>query len=385
MPHLEHIGIAVEAPDAVADLYEALLDVAPYKAETVAEQGVRTHFISAETAKLELLEALDEDSPIARFLERRGEGLHHIAFEVDDVDAMMSRCRALDLTPLSEEPRSGADGKRIFFLHPQDTHGVLVEFCQSVPATLTPKHVPYRGGTLAVYEAGAPDAPPVLLLHGAAGCTQLETAGLLRRLEPHYRVVAVDFSGHGASDHVAPFSADLFADNARAALDQAGIEQADVFGFSMGGAMALHFAHRHPDRVRRLAVHGTNVEWGETRVAAMNRRLAADAIAARRPQLADRLAKIHTDWRALFRRTRSFIASLPEHSSAMVEVTTNVDHETLVSAVDRDDLFSLEVPLGLHGLLPNSRLALLPGDRHALQEVNLDLFVPLLKSHFSKR
>lgn len=383
MPLLEHIGIAVEVPDAVAAVYEKLLDAPPYKAETVAEQGVRTHFISAETAKLELLESVDDNAPIARFLERRGEGLHHLAFEVDDIEATMARCRALDLTPLSATPQPGADGKRIFFLHPQDTHGVLVEFCQSVPVPLESEPVPYEEGSLAVYEAGAPDAPPVLLLHGAAGCTQLETADLLRRLEPHCRVVAVDFSGHGASDHVASFSADLFADNARAALDHAGIDRADVFGFSMGGTMALRFAQQHPERVRRLAVHGTNVEWDAARVDAMNRRLDAGTIASRRPQLVERLDALHTDWKALFRRTRAFITSLPERSNALTDMVATVEHPTLVSAVDRDDLFSLDVPLGLHERLPDSRLALTPGDRHALQEVNLDLLVPLLKDHFS--
>lgn len=384
MPYLEHIGIAVEAPDAVAGLFEALLEVVPYKTETVAEQGVHTHFISAGTAKLELLEALDDDSPVARFLKRRGEGLHHLAFEVADVEAAMARCRTRGFTPLSDAPRPGADGKRIFFLHPEETHGVLVEFCQSMPVTLTPDRVPYRDGSLALYDIGAREAPPVLVLHGVAGCTPLETAGLVRRLEPHYRVVAVDFSGHGASDHVASFSADLFADNARAALDHAGIERADVFGFSMGGAMALHFAHRHPERVRRLALHGVNVAWDEARVAALNRRLDAEAIAEHRPRLANELAANHGDWQALFRRTQAFVATLPAHSSDMVEVATRIKPPTLVSAVDGDALFPLDVPLGLHDLLPDSRLALIPGDRHALQAVNLDLLTPVLHDHFSE-
>lgn len=383
MPSLEHVGIAVEVPDAVVDLYEMLLEIVPYKTETLDEQGVRTHFIAAGTAKLELLEALGDDTAVARFLAQRSEGLHHLAFEVEDVEATMARCRTLGFTPLSDAPRPGADGKRIFFLHPKQTHGVLVEFCQSVPVTLAPERVPYRDGTLAVYEAGSSHAPPVLLLHGAAGCTQLETAGLLRRLEPDHHVIAVDFSGHGASDHVGAFSADLFTDNVRTALDRFGIDRADVFGFSMGGAMALHFAREHPGRVRRLAVHGTHVAWDEARVAAMHRRLDAEAIAARGPERAAELATAHADWKTLLRRTRAFIATLPDRSADMTAGAAAVDHPTLVSAVDRDDLVPLKASLELHDVLPRARLALIPGDRHALQDTRLDLLFPLLHDHFS--
>ena len=120
--------------DAVARLYEDLIGAAPYKEETVEREGVRTHFIDAGTTKLELLEALGDESPIAKYLERRGEGLHHLAFEVDDIHAHMQQMRERGYTPLSDEPRPGADGKLIFFLHPKQTHGVLVEFCQSVEA-----------------------------------------------------------------------------------------------------------------------------------------------------------------------------------------------------------------------------------------------------------
>lgn len=132
MIRLEHIGIAVRDADAITELYEQLLGLRPYKAETVEREGVRTHFLQAGTAKLELLEALGPDSPVAKYLDKRGEGLHHLAFEVADIHAEMQRLRDLGFTPLSDEPRPGADGKLIFFLHPKQTHGVLVEFCQSV-------------------------------------------------------------------------------------------------------------------------------------------------------------------------------------------------------------------------------------------------------------
>jgi methylmalonyl-CoA epimerase len=384
MPHLDHLGLAVDAPEAVTTLFETLLGARPYKQETVSGQGVRTHFIAAGSAKLELLESITPDSPIARFLARHGEGMHHLAFEVDDVEATMAHCRTHGFTPLSDTPQPGADGKLIFFLHPKDTHGLLIEFCQSVPAPLEPSFIPYDDGQLAVYEGGAPDAAPVLLLHGAAGCTQLETAPLLRRLELHHRVLAVDFSSHGASTDDGTLSADRFADNARAVLDAKGIGQADVFGFSMGGYVALHLTHQHPDRVRRLAIHGTNIEWDDERVEAMQRRMNVDRIEQRRPDLVIDLDTVHGDWAALFRRMQGFVATLPEHSAAMRQIASSLHHPTLVSTVDRDDLFALDATLDLTDRLPTSVLAVIPGNRHALQHVNLDLLTPILRRHFGK-
>lgn len=381
MPTLDHIGIAVEAPDAVADLYHQLLDVAPYKVEAVKEQGVRTHFISAGPAKLELLEALSADSPVAQHIERRGEGLHHLAFEVTDLRATMARLRDRGFTPLSDAPRAGADGKRIFFLHPKDTRGVLVEFCQSAPVALTPVEVPHASGTLAAYEAGAAEAPPLLLLHGAAGCTQTETLPLMRRLEPHYRVLAVDFTGHGRSSlPEGAFTAERFVADARAVLDHFGVGAAHVFGFSMGGSMALLLAAQHPERVQRLAVHGAHIHWTSARARAMAARLDTDALAAR-PAMADQLARVHTDWPALFERMRAFVATLPGRASEMAVRAQEVAAPTLVSAVDQDELFPLPSTIELQALLPNSHLALVPGTRHALPQTNLDVLVPLLRSH----
>jgi methylmalonyl-CoA epimerase len=375
--HLDHVGIAVDDAEAVRALYDRLLGLVPYKTEAVAEQGVRTHFLDAGPTKLELLEALGPDSPVARHLAKRGEGLHHLAFEVADVEAAIERLREAGFQPLSDTPRDGADAKRIVFLHPRDTHGVLVELCQQTHPRPEPEAIATEAGTLAGYACGRPDAPPVLVLHGAAGCTALETQPLIRRLEPRFRVLAVDFSGHGASAFPPDagdgplFSADLFAANARAALDHFGVAQAHVVGFSMGGYMALHFAKRHPARVDRLALHGGCIDWDDALVARMNARLDADKLAGR-PALTARLDAAHTDWRRLFRALPPFIATLPGHSPAMAEAARAATHPTLVSAVDRDDLFPLDAPLGLHAALPNARLAILPGRRHALPQAPLD-------------
>lgn len=377
---LEHIGIVARDPETVARLFEKLLGTRCYKEETVEEQGVRTHFLSAGTAKLELLEALSPDSPVARFLEKRGEGVHHLAFETNDIEATFERVQGLGFTPLSDAPRLGADGKRIFFLHPKETHGVLVEFCQYIPTPLEARRIPYHDGHLAVYEMGARSQPTLLVLHGAAGCTQLETEALARRLEPHFHVLALDFSGHGASSDIDnPFSASLFSDNARAVLDHIGIGEAHLFGFSMGGAIALHFAREYPEHVRRLAVHGTTVAWTEGLVEAMTARL--DAEIFRQRDTAD-LEAAHGDWERLFERTARFIRTLPERTAEMEATARKVKAPTLISAADRDDLFPLEAPLHLHRLLPEGRLALLPAMEHALSALPLDSYVPLLLQHF---
>ena len=132
MRKIEHIGIAVKDLGAAGDLYEKLLGSPAYKTEEVASEGVRTAFFRSGPNKVELLEATSPDSPIAKYLEKRGEGIHHIAFDVEDIRAEMARLRAEGFTVLNEEPKKGADNKLVAFLHPKGTHGVLVELCQDM-------------------------------------------------------------------------------------------------------------------------------------------------------------------------------------------------------------------------------------------------------------
>lgn len=129
---LEHVGIAVKELEAANELYTRLLGTPPYKAETVEREQVTTSFFRTGESKIELLEASAPESPIARFIEQRGEGLHHIAFEVDDIRQEMDRLRAAGFQVLSEEPRRGADNKLVCFIHPKTARGVLVELCQSI-------------------------------------------------------------------------------------------------------------------------------------------------------------------------------------------------------------------------------------------------------------
>lgn len=131
LTNVEHIGIAVKDLTASDALFTKLFKVPPYKHEEVATEGVKTSFFQINQTKIELLEATRDDSPIARFLEKKGEGIHHIAFEVDDIVDEMERLKSEGFILLNEVPKPGADNKLVCFLHPKGTHGVLVELCQS--------------------------------------------------------------------------------------------------------------------------------------------------------------------------------------------------------------------------------------------------------------
>jgi methylmalonyl-CoA/ethylmalonyl-CoA epimerase len=132
MEKLEHIGIAVRNLEESNKLFAKLLGAEHYKIEEVVSEGVRTSFFKIGNVKIELLEATREDSPIAKFIEKKGEGIHHLAFEVKDIEQSIADYTSNDFLPLNKEPKAGADGKLICFLHPKTTNGVLVELCQSV-------------------------------------------------------------------------------------------------------------------------------------------------------------------------------------------------------------------------------------------------------------
>lgn len=132
MLNIEHIGIAVKSIADSQITFEKLLNTPQYKTEEVASEGVLTAFFQVGGSKIELLEATKPDSPIAKFIEKKGEGIHHIAFEVADIQAEMARLSNEGFTLLNTEPKRGADNKWVCFLHPKGTNGVLVELCQSI-------------------------------------------------------------------------------------------------------------------------------------------------------------------------------------------------------------------------------------------------------------
>ena len=133
MKKVEHIGIAVRSLDQSVPLYEKLLHTPCYKRETVNSEQVDTAFFLQGDTKIELLQSLNPEGVIARFIEKKGEGMHHIAFEVDDIHAEMARLRQEGFELLNPEPNKGADNKLICFLHPKTTGGVLVELCMEMP------------------------------------------------------------------------------------------------------------------------------------------------------------------------------------------------------------------------------------------------------------
>ncbi|MBN2731919.1 MAG: methylmalonyl-CoA epimerase [Balneolaceae bacterium] len=132
MKHIDHIGIAVENLEAAISTYEKLLNTDCYKREVVEGQKVETAFFKTGESKVELLGATADDSVIKKYVEKRGEGMHHVAFEVDDIRAEMKRLQTEGFTLLSDEPSRGADNKLVAFVHPRDNNGVLIELCQSL-------------------------------------------------------------------------------------------------------------------------------------------------------------------------------------------------------------------------------------------------------------
>ncbi|NOQ91300.1 MAG: methylmalonyl-CoA epimerase [Flavobacteriaceae bacterium] len=132
MDKIEHIGIAVKDIEKSNKLFTSLFGKSQYKMEEVLSEGVKTSFFQVGTNKIELLEATNSDSPIAKFIERKGEGIHHIAFAVADINLEIQRLKKEGFTVLNEVPKKGADNKLVAFLHPKSTNGVLIELCQDI-------------------------------------------------------------------------------------------------------------------------------------------------------------------------------------------------------------------------------------------------------------
>lgn len=130
MKKIEHLGIAVKNIDAANNIYESLLGVAPYKTEEVKSEGVLTSFFKCGESKIELLQATHADSPIAKYIDKRGEGIHHVAFSVDNITMEIARLKEQGFVVLNETPKKGADNKWVAFVHPKSSHGVLVELCE---------------------------------------------------------------------------------------------------------------------------------------------------------------------------------------------------------------------------------------------------------------
>jgi methylmalonyl-CoA epimerase len=384
---LDHVGIAAAGPEARA-LFEALLGAAPYRVETVERENVTTVFFgdggrAGAAPKVELLETDAPDSPVGRFLASRGPGVHHLAFEVPSLERAMARVRGLGLRLLADEPRAGADGKRIVFLHPKDTGGVLVELLETPRSPRETVHVPTDAGHVAVHVSGPDGAPPLVVLHGALGSTALETDRLVRFWERRFRVVAVDLRGHGESPTPdrAPTWAD-FTDDVVAVADALSLDRFRLFGFSMGGGVALAVASRLGARVERLAVHGVNVRWDEAEVEAMVGPM--ERVEAENPFWARRLAETHgaDRWETLVAHAVAFTRGLP--SEPMPDDFLHaITAPTLVSHGDADRFFRLDHPLHLRRTIPGARLWVIPGLDHPIQGVDAEAFARAVGDHLA--
>ena len=132
MKKIEHIGIAVNDLASASIIYEKLFGASPYKQEEVAREGVKTAFFRCGPNKIELIEATNPESSIAKFIAKKGEGIHHIAFEVEDIQFEITRLKKEGFVVLNEVPKKGADNKLVAFLHPKTTNGVLIELCQKI-------------------------------------------------------------------------------------------------------------------------------------------------------------------------------------------------------------------------------------------------------------
>ena len=132
MDKIEHIGIAVKSLKDSSSVYERLLGIASYKKEEVVSEQVITEFFKIGESKIELLEASSPDSPINKFIDKRGEGIHHIAFAVDDIEKEMHRLKNEGFQLLNDSPKKGADNKLVCFVHPKSSNGVLIELCQEI-------------------------------------------------------------------------------------------------------------------------------------------------------------------------------------------------------------------------------------------------------------
>ncbi|MEY4702608.1 MAG: hypothetical protein RIR96_505 [Bacteroidota bacterium] len=132
MNKIEHIGIAVKSLENSIPVYEKLLGVSCYKTESVESEKVNTAFFATGPNKIELLESMEADGVISKFIDKKGEGIHHIAFDVEDIQSEMERLKSEGFVLLNETPKKGADNKWVCFVHPKNTNGVLIELCQSI-------------------------------------------------------------------------------------------------------------------------------------------------------------------------------------------------------------------------------------------------------------
>ena len=217
----------------------------------------------------------------------------------------------------------------------------------------------------------------------------METRRLLPHFQQHFKTIALDFAAHGQSSDFAEeelLTMEFFAEGIPAVLDHLGIERTHVFGFSMGGAVALYHARQYPERVDRLAVHGVNVQWDADEVTVMTGGMAPETMEGIAPRWAERLSDTHgaDRWKSLTRRMIAFTDALPDRPFANDDLA-QIRVPTLISTGDQDRYFRIEHALNLWQTLPDARLAVHPGLDHPIQGVEPERFASMMTDFLLER
>ncbi len=360
-------------------MLEVLLHRLPFAEDTIPSQGVHALFAGINDVDLEVLRPLTGDSPVARFLEKRGEGIHHLAFEVPDIEATYREVQLLGYTPIAP-PREGARGKKIFFLHPRDTHGILIEFCQKQPLSLAPTYWTHEGVRLAWYTLGNPHHRPVVLLHGALGSVEMELKALMYALEPFFYVIAPDLPGHGRSGDLTPDLAhpQHMTTLLHSFLKHLAFEKGYLFGFSLGGHLALRLALRAPECFHALALHATH----SLHKPVLRQRVLArfnPSFLEKKPEWTQAFDRYHGPdrWKETARLLQEGLAS-PDGPIDPERIQT-LQLPVLLSGGERDELFPPEVVLAFARHFPQARTLILPGIGHSLEMLDPAWLLPFLQ------
>ena len=224
---------------------------------------------------------------------------------------------------------------------------------------------------------------PLLLLHGALG-SAAQFDALRGLLPPERTVFALNFPGHGGLPTDTPFSIAHFSDYILHFLEKENIEQTDIFGYSMGGYVALHLAWKHPERVRRIFTLGTKLDWSPETAAGMSRMFDVEKIEAKVPHFAETLAKMHAplDWKAVCQNTAAFLAKLGNGQGLPPETFRQIVCPVTIGLGELDNVVTPEESRTVAEALPNGRFEILTGVKHPIEQVDTVLLAARLKEFF---
>lgn len=220
----------------------------------------------------------------------------------------------------------------------------------------------------------------LLLLHGAIGAAdQLET--LANELKEQYDVRVLNFSGHGGSENGKPFGIANFADEVLAYMDKEGLQQVSIFGYSMGGYVALYLAKQHPDRVAHIVTLATKFHWDEATAAKEAQMLDAEKIAAKVPAFAAALEKRHApnDWKQVLAQTKDMLTAMGNNNPLSLDDYKEIVQPVSVCIGDRDKMVTLDETVAVYKTLPNAQFAVVPNTHHPIEQAQLAHLVFIIK------